>query len=108
MKWKDLSYRVKGTLIGITLGLLGAIVILLNFKLKLLPSIILLPFSFFSVLFVFMGLFGCNFKVDPCYPEEIFGLLINILFFGLIGFILGLVLEKIKLRKKRQNERRKQ
>lgn len=104
--WKKLPVWIKGGIIGAIVAIMG---LLLSFAIapfagnssdfvRTIFTILVIPFQVISILFTLGGVFGCNFKADPCYAEMFTGHIITgSMFFG-IGAYLSWMKSKKKLK----------
>lgn len=106
------KYRKLFTKIGLWYGISGALVFILFTILGMINSgsesyslpaplsvsfaVILAPFLIFAFFFSTTGIFGCNFKIDTCSFEYIFGAVIaSFVIFGLC-YIIGVIVDSSK------------
>lgn len=112
MGWKDLSYAKKGAIIGAIIGLAGSLIASIGEYSGLFRNIspdavrlaifsVLIPFMLLSAIFTMSGIFGCSWKMDKCYAEGILGSIVTIIIFSLIGALAGMIIGKLKSRKKK-------
>lgn len=108
MKFKKLPVWLRGGIIGAIVAIIGILlslglsqIINTNESPTILHAILVvfaIPFQAISILFTLLGIWGCNFKADPCYAEMFTGHIITTaMFFGL-GAYLAWMKSKKKLK----------
>ncbi len=103
MNWNSYGYVKKGAIIGGVVGLVGVLLTVFLVYVLGLDSMdlgpifyLLVPFIVIGIMLLFSGIFGCDFKTDDCHLTVVFGFILTIAVFALIGMSIGWMVKKIK------------